>query len=204
MNKRNAAEHYNNINQSIMARYELGAIYKIDGQNGESYYVRLLTNDCYGVFTPLEGELNEETFAQTHYRLYFNCNSFPVKRGIWEKVMPSPDKTDIKRWQRPQYLANFGNFNRKLLLDQCRVFHEDGNLYKCESKEKFITLVKSGMISLIFNRHEVIPNFLMKYYRDFPNSYIIDKESIHSETPEYQKEQLEVLRELGFDVENLL
>lgn len=187
-----------------MARYELGAIYKIDGQNGESYYVRLLTNDCYGVFTPLEGELNEETFAQTHYRLYFNCNSFPVKRGIWEKVMPSPDKTDIKRWQRPQYLANFGNFNRKLLLDQCRVFHEDGNLYKCESKEKFITLVKSGMISLIFNRHEVIPNFLMKYYRDFPNSYIIDKESIHSETPEYQKEQLEVLRELGFDVENLL
>ena len=44
----------------------------------------------------------------------------------------------------------------------------------------------------------------MKYYRDFPNSYIIDKESIHSGTPEYQKEQLEVLRELGFDMENLL
>lgn len=53
-----------------MAKYELGAIYKINGRSGELYYVRLLTNDCYGVFSSLEGELNEETFAQTHYRLY--------------------------------------------------------------------------------------------------------------------------------------
>lgn len=56
-----------------MAKYELGAIYKINGRNGELYYVRLLTNECYGVFSSLEGELNEETFAQTHYRLYFSC-----------------------------------------------------------------------------------------------------------------------------------
>ena len=46
-----------------MAKYELGAIYKINGRNGELYYVRLLTNECYGVFSSLEGELNEETFA---------------------------------------------------------------------------------------------------------------------------------------------
>ncbi len=44
-------------------KYELGAIYKINGRNGELYYVRLLTNECYGVFSSLEGELNEETFA---------------------------------------------------------------------------------------------------------------------------------------------
>ena len=87
-----------------MAKYELGAIYKINGRNGELYYVRLLTNECYGVFSSLEGELNEETFAQTHYRLYFSCNSFPIKRGIWGKVVSSPDSTDIARWQRPQYL----------------------------------------------------------------------------------------------------
>ena len=74
-----------------MAKYELGAIYKINGRSGELYYVRLLTNDCYGVFSSLEGELNEETFAQTHYRLYFSCNSFPIKRGIWEKVVSSPN-----------------------------------------------------------------------------------------------------------------
>jgi len=34
-----------------MAKYELGAIYKINGRSGELYYVRLLTNDCYGVFS---------------------------------------------------------------------------------------------------------------------------------------------------------
>lgn len=185
-----------------MARYELGAIYKIDDQNGGFYYARLLTYDYYGIFAPLEGELSEETFAQTHYRLFLNCNSFPVKRGIWEKVLSSPDKTDIERWQYP-LLANFANFNRKLFLDQCGVY-DKGEFYKCESKAKFITLVKSGMISLIFNRHEVIPAFLNTYYRDFPNSYIISKEFIHSGTPEYQKEQLEVLRELGFDIEKLL
>ena len=89
-----------------MAKYELGAIYKINGRSGELYYVRLLTNDCYGVFSSLEGELNEETFAQTHYRLYFSCNSFPIKRGIWGKVVSSPDSTDIARWQRPQYLRS--------------------------------------------------------------------------------------------------
>ncbi|MFV0582885.1 MAG: hypothetical protein ACK5N4_12655 [Parabacteroides gordonii] len=187
-----------------MARYELGAIYKIDGQNGEIYYARLLTNDCYGIFAPFKDELNQEIFSQVPYRLYIICNSFPVKRGIWEKVMPSPDKTDTTRWKRPKYLANFGNFNRKLFIEQCRVYHEDGNLYKCESKKKFITLVKSGMIALIFNRHEIIPAYLMKIYENYPNSYIIDKEFIHSGTPEYQKEQLDVLKELGFDTNKLL
>lgn len=139
-----------------MAKYELGAIYKINGRSGELYYVRLLTNDCYGVFSSLEGELNEETFAQTHYRLYFSCNSFPIKRGIWEKVVSSPNCTDIARWQRPQYLANFANFNMKLFLDQCRVFHEDGNLYQCESKEEFIRLVKSGKILFCFNTYPLV------------------------------------------------
>jgi len=47
-----------------MAKYELGAIYKINGRSGELYYVRLLTNDCYGVFSSLEGELNEETLVK--------------------------------------------------------------------------------------------------------------------------------------------
>ena len=178
-----------------MAKYELGAIYKINRRSGELYYVRLLTNDCYGVFSSLEGELNEETFAQTHYRLYFSCNSFPIKRGIWEKVVSSPNCTDIARWQRPQYLANFANFNMKLFLDQCRVFHEDGNLYQCESKEEFIRLVKSGKILFCFNTYEIIPDFLMRYYKDFPNSYIVNKDFIHSGTLEYQKEQTNVLKE---------
>lgn len=187
-----------------MARYELGAIYKMNGKNGIVYYVRLLTKDCYGVFAPLQGGLNDETFSKTPYRLYFVCNSFPVKRGVWEKILPSLDKTDIKRWKRPDRLANFANFNRKLFLEQCLVYHEDGNLYKCESKEIFIKLVKSGMISNIFNRHENIPAFLMSYYEDYPNSYIIEKKFIHTGTSEYPKEQLEVLNELGFDTKELL
>lgn len=187
-----------------MARYELGAIYKIDDQNGEIYYFRLLTNDCYGVFAPLKGELNEETFAQTPYRLYFSCSSFPIKRGIWEKVIPSPNRADIKLWQRPQYLANFGNFNRKLFIEQCKVYYQDGNLGKCESKEKFIALVKSGMILHLFNKYEMVTNFLMRYYRDYPNSYILDKEFIHSGTTEYKKEQFDVLRELGLEIADSL
>ena len=109
-----------------MAKYELGAIYKINGRSGELYYVRLLTNDCYGVFSSLEGELNEETFAQTHYRLYFSCNSFPIKRGIWEKVVSSPNCTDIARWQRPQYLANFA---KQLVLYENKRNNKDKRIY---------------------------------------------------------------------------
>ncbi|MFR2006554.1 hypothetical protein AAH148_19150 [Phocaeicola vulgatus] len=92
----------------------------------------------------------------------------------------------------------------KLFLDQCRVFHEDGNLYQCESKEEFIRLVKSGKILFCFNTYEIIPDFLMRYYKDFPNSYIVNKDFIHSGTLEYQKEQTNVLKELGFDIGNLL
>lgn len=45
----------------------------------------------------------------------------------------------------------------------------------------------------------------MRYYKDFPNNYIGDKDFIHSgRTSEYQKEQTNVLKELGFDIGNLL
>lgn len=83
-------------------------------------------------------------------------------------------------------------------------FHEDGNLYQCESKEEFIRLVKSGKILFCFNTYKIIPDFLMRYYKDFPNSYIVNKDFIHSGTLEYQKEQTNVLKELGFDIGNLL
>ena len=35
-----------------MARYEVGAVYKVDGKE-RTYYVRLLANDVYGVFEPV-------------------------------------------------------------------------------------------------------------------------------------------------------
>ena len=44
----------------------------------------------------------------------------------------------------------------------------------------------------------------MSYYEDYPNSYIIEKKFIHTGASEYQKEQLEVLNELGFDTKELL
>jgi hypothetical protein len=181
-----------------MVRYELGAVYQIKTDTEIIYYVRLLGMDCYGVFAPFEGELCEDTLSKTPYRLYFTCNTFPVKRGIWEKVLPSPDSKDVECWQGPKYLANFGNFNRKLFLEQHRAYYK-GNPCITE-KEHFIKLVKSGMINIIFNRHESIPSFLMRYYEDWPNSYIIDKEFIQSGTLEYQNEQLEVLNELGLRV----
>ena len=89
-----------------MARYELGAIYKIDG--GErTYYARLLTQDTYGIFEPVEGEISEEKFSKLGYRLYICTGSFAVKRGFWEKLIPSTDKMDTERWSRLPNLAIF-------------------------------------------------------------------------------------------------
>jgi hypothetical protein len=180
-----------------VAKCELGAAYQINANNEIVYYVRLLALDCYGVFAPFEGELCEDILSKIPYRLYFCCNSFPVKRGIWEKVLPSPDSKNIERWQGPD-LANYGNFNPELFLKQHCIFHK-GNTYKSE-KEHFINLVKLGMIENIFNRHENIPSFLMQYYEGWPNSYVLDKETLQIGTPEYQKRQLEALNEMGFEI----
>jgi hypothetical protein len=183
-----------------MAKYELGAVYKINADNGIAYYVRLLELDNYGVFAPFEGELCEDTLSKIPYRLYFTCNSFPVKRGVWEKVLPSPDSKDIECWQSPD-MANYANLDPELFLGQSRVYHK-GNPYKCE-KELFIKLVKSGLIKKIFNRHEIIPSFLMNYYDGWPESYILEKIHLQSGTPEHQKRKLEVLNEMGFDTTGL-
>jgi hypothetical protein len=179
-----------------MARYELGAVYKIDTDSEIVYYVRLLEHDCYAIFEPFEAELCEEKKKKTPYRLYITCNTFPVKRGVWEKVLPSPDKKDTVRWKSPD-LANYANFNTIWSVENPQIFHK-GNTYICE-KEDFISLVKSGMIKLIFNRHENIPSFLERYYEGWANSYILDKNFILMGTVEHQKETLETLKEMGFD-----
>ena len=184
-----------------MAKYELGAVYKINADNETVYYVRLLELDCYGVFAPFEGDICEETLSKTPYRLYFVCNSFAVKRGIWEKVLSSPNSKDIARWQSPD-LASYGNFNPKLFVEQHCVYHK-GNRYKLE-KEQFINLVKSGMINHIHNRHENIPSFLRNYYENYPNSYILEKVWFQSGTIDAQKETLDTLNEMGFDTTKLL
>ena len=183
-----------------MARYESGAVYKIKAGNGTVYYARLLEAGCYGVFAPFEGALCEDTLSKTPYRLYFSCNSFAVKRGIWEKILPSPDPKNAERWNGPD-LANYGNYNPELFLGQSRVFHK-GNPYKCD-KDLFINLVKSGMIELIFNRHETIPPFLMNYYNGWPESYILNKVHLQSGTPEHQKRKMEILTGMGFDMTGL-
>lgn len=79
-----------------------------------------------------------------------------------------------------------------------------GTFINVKVKRSFIRLVKSGKILFCFNTYKIIPDFLMRYYKDFPNSYIVNKDFIHSGTLEYQKEQTNVLKELGFDIGNLL
>ncbi len=179
-----------------MARYELGAVYEIKSDNGRVYYVRLLDNDSYGVFAPFNGELSESILLNTPYHLYFSCNTFAVKREIWKKVL-SPSKSDeTKYWKAPD-LANYGNFNPELFISQHRIYHL-GNTFECK-KEKFIELLKSGMIENIFNRYEIIPAFLDRYYDDWPNSYIMDKQILNIGTQEHIREKLEILKEIGFD-----
>ena len=56
------------------------------------------------------------------------------------------------------------------------------------------------MIKNIFNRHENIPSFLKDYYEDWANSYILDRVQILSGTVEYQKEKLETLKGMRFDI----
>src|SRR3712207_8632166 len=46
-----------------------------------------------------------------HDALPISTGSFAVKRGFWEKILSSPDKTDVERWNRPLHLVRFTPWN---------------------------------------------------------------------------------------------
>lgn len=46
-----------------MSRYEIGAIYEIEAGE-KKYYARLLSNDLYGVFEPIQSETEEHRQKQ--------------------------------------------------------------------------------------------------------------------------------------------
>lgn len=179
-----------------MARYELGAIYKIVSKE-RTYYARLLTNDIYGIFETIEDELCQEVFEQTGYRLYISTGSFAVKRGFWEKVFVSPDKSDNKRWVRPKHLVNFAPWDVENSFDRCTSFDVNGHT-EILSKKDYVECVKKGFISNIFPNYENIATFLDIYYDNWPQSIIFD-ERIDG-TVEHQEKQLKILKNLGLDI----
>ena len=179
-----------------MTRYEVGAIYKIDGKD-ITYYVRLLTGDVYGVFEPIDGEICEETFEHTGYRLYISTGSFALKRGFWEKVIPSPDKEDTKRWRRPPHLVAFTPWDIEGTLNRCNSFDENGNT-EILSKEEYIDCLKKGLISNILPMYEKIPGFLDRSYDNWPEIEIYS--SILYGSKEHKRKQAEALKELGIGV----
>ena len=181
-----------------MARYEPGAIYKIDGEE-RTYYARLLTQDTYGIFEPFEGEISEEKFSKLGYRLYICTGSFAVKRGFWVKLIPSPDKTDSERWSRPPYLVNFLPWNIEESVEACVSHNRSGNTEIIDRK-KYIKYLKQGFISVIMPRYELIPNYLDRVYDNCPESEILGDLEFTNGTLEHRRKQIEALKKLGYDV----
>lgn len=181
-----------------MARYEPGAIYKIDGEE-RTYYARLLTQDTYGIFEPFEGEISEEKFSKLGYRLYICTGSFAVKRGFWVKLIPSPDKTDSERWSRPPYLVNFLPWNIEESVEACVSHNRSGNTEIIDRK-KYIKYLKQGFISVIMPRYELIPNYLDRMYDNWPESAILQDLEFTNGTEEHRRKQIKALKKLGYDV----
>ena len=180
-----------------MARYELGAIYKID-VGERTYYARLLTQDTYGIFEPVEGEICEEKFSKLGYRLYICTGSFAVKRGLWEKLIPSTDKMDTERWSRPPYLVNFLPWNIEESLESSVSLNRSGNTEVIDRKE-YIKYLKQ-FISVITPRYELIPNYLDRMYDNWPESAILQDLEFTNGTEEHRRKQIKALKKLGYDV----
>ncbi|KDE66631.1 hypothetical protein FUSO6_11525 [Fusobacterium necrophorum DAB] len=179
-----------------MARYELGAIYKIAGGE-KTYYARLLTDDVYGIFEPIFEEICQKTFENAAYRLYISTGSFAVKRGFWEKILSSPDKTDVERWSRPPHLVRFTTWDIEGALERCLSFDQYGHTEVLE-EEDYIAYLKQGFISIIQPMYENIPSFLNRVYENWPQSYIC--EDVLNGTLEHQKRQISALKKIDFDV----
>ena len=188
-----------------MARYELGAIYEIDAGE-KSYYARLLNYNLYGVFEPIQseilekyGEISEEAFENTPYRLYISTGSYAVKRGFWRKLFPSPDKTDIERWSHPLHLVVFTPWDIEGALNRRTSFDKYGHTEILDEKT-YIQCLKQGFISIIQPMYEKIPQFLNNYYDDWPASEIYSDVLTGIGAAEYQQKQMSNLKKLGFDV----
>lgn len=147
-----------------MARYELGTIYKINGKEN-IYFARLLTQDTYGIFEPIYGEICQENFLKTGYRLYITTGTFAVKRGFWGKILPSPDKSDYERWRRPAHLVNFAPWDIEGSLERCSSIDINGFTEILNEKE-YIEHLKHGFISNIFPMYEKIASFLDRNYEN--------------------------------------
>lgn len=188
-----------------MAQYEIGAIYEIDAGEKKNY-TRLLNNDLYGVFEPIRSEisensepLSEEVFHNTPYRLYLSTGSYAVKRGFWKKLFPSPDKTDIERWSRPDHLVVFTPWDIEGALSRLNSFDKYGHTERLD-KKMYIECLKQGFISIIQPMYEKIPQFLNNYYDDWPESEIYSDVLIGVGTAEHRQKQIINLKKMGFDV----
>lgn len=181
-----------------MARYEIGAIYEIEAGE-KSYYARLLNCDVYGIFEPITGELSEKVFENTPYRLYISTGSYAVKRGFWEKLFPSPDKTDIERWACPEHLVVFTPWDIEGALSRLNSFDRYGHT-EILDKKTYIECLKQGFISIIQPMYEKIPQFLNNYYDDWPESEIYSDVLIGGGTEEHRQKQIINLKKMGFDV----
>ncbi|WP_024468831.1 hypothetical protein [Treponema pedis] len=181
-----------------MARYEIGAIYEIEA--GEKiYYARLLNCDVYGIFEPIIGELSEEVFENTAYRLYISTGTYAVKRGFWKKLFPSPDKTDIERWSGPEHLVVFTPWDIEGALSRRSSFDKYGNTELLDEKT-YIECLKQGYISIIQPMYERIPQFLNNYYDAWPESEIYSDILTGVGTAEHRQKQIINLKKMGFDV----
>ncbi len=177
-----------------MARYEVGSIYKIETAKN-TYYIRLYEGHDHAVYAPITSEPTLETFENTPYIMYFSCNSFPIKRDIWKKII-SCKKTDFKL---PITLARFANFLMVDCFEQKQLGGLNDGIYV--SKGEFLEIIKRGEFENIFNAHESVELFLDKYYENYPLSYILDRDIIHLGNEETVRKNIAVLKENGFEVE---
>src|SRR3712207_7660344 len=126
-----------------------------------------------------------------HDALPISTGSFAVKRGFWEKILSSPDKTDVERWNRPLHLVRFTPWNIEDALERCLSFDQYGytEIFK---KEDYIAYLKQGFISIIQLMYENIQSFLIRVYENWQQSYIC--EDVLSGILEHQKRQMSSLK----------
>lgn len=182
------------LKQMSMSKYEIGAIYRIIGKN--TYYVRLLKRDWYGVIAYSNGDISLDIFEKLPYKLFFSCNSFPVKRGKWEKIFNGVSELGSDDLNPPSRLAVFANFAIRRTIEQHQVL-EHGNLTESD-EEEFVELIKQGRISHIFSDYKAVGFFLDRYFVNYPSSYIFDKQIIAGAgTPEYIEAELNALKKIS-------
>lgn len=141
-----------------------GSVIEIPLPDGRFAYAWYTKDEVMAVYDILSKKrLNIDEIKEKQTKLYMTCNEFLIKRGIWPvigKIEPEGDGN------APD-LARYAEWIPEDSIRRSAVSRHGDTVYV--ERDYYISLVKKGFISAIFNKAENFPQWLLEHLEAWPD-----------------------------------